>query len=299
MKSFKDAWLEAVDKKNSILCAGVDPAECIMGRTDKGSGLPAGTKKRDWVLKYIEAVAPYAAAVKPNVRYMGAENDPALLKEMGDLAQEKEMVFIQDSKEADIGETNDAGIFYAALRGAHAVTLAPFAGNMAEAAKQGLDRRIGLISMCLMSNPEYARVKNRWVDISDDVAFYEPSDIKDIDGVPHTKFYLQLARDAHRFGIAGIVLGAPSKTNHIKEEEVRKVSQYYGKEGLILVPGIGAQGGEVTMLSQHFEPSRIIANVGRALMFPEPRKAYATLEDHVSAAKQYQEMLNTLRAKAA
>ncbi len=295
MKSFSVAWYEAVEEKNSILCAGVDPADCMMGRTDKGAGLPAGTEKRDWVLRYIEAVAPFAAAFKPNIRYFGGENDNELLMEMGAHAREKGMVFIQDSKEADIGETNDAGIFNAALRGAHAVTLAPFAGNMDEAAKQGADRGIGLIGMCLMSNPGYAKVKNRWVDVSDDIKSYDSSHLVDIKGVPHTRLYMQLARDANRFGLAGIVLGAPSKTNHLTEDEVMDVANYYGKEGLILVPGIGAQGGEVTMLTKYFAGDRLIANVGRALMFPEPRKAHATSEDHAAAAKYYCDMLNSLR----
>lgn len=298
MKLFKQAWLEAVEKKDSILCAGIDPAECMMGRTDKGGGLPAGTNKRDWVLSYIEAVAPYAAAFKPNIRYMGAENDNALLMEMGALAEEKGMVFIQDSKEADIGETNDSGIFRAAWRGAHAVTLSPFAGNMEEAAKQGRDREIGLISMCLMSNPQYAKVKNRWVDVSDDVSNYDSGEIRDIDGIPHTRFYMQLARDANRFGIEGIVLGAPSKSNHITEQEVGNVAHYYGKQGLILVPGIGAQGGEISMLLKYFNVNSLIANVGRGLMFPDPRKAYATHQEQAEAAKQYRNMLSSLRKTA-
>jgi len=295
MKSFKDAWLEAVDKKGSILCAGIDPAECVMGRTDKGAGLPAGTKKRDWVLSYMEAMGPFSSAFKPNVRYLGFEGDNELLMEMSGLSRDKGMVYIQDSKEADIGETNDAGIFTAAWRGAHAVTLAPFAGNMAEAAKQGVDRGIGLVSMCLMSNPDYEKVKNRWVDVSDDVKGYDVNDLREIEGVPHTRFYKQLARDAKRFGIEGIVLGAPSKTNHLKEEEIERVCHYYGKDGLILVPGIGAQGGEVTMLTKYFDWNHLIANVGRALMFPDPRKANATFEDHVTAAKAYRDMLNSLR----
>lgn len=293
--NLREAWLEAVEKKNSILCAGIDPAETIMGRTDKGSGLPAGVNKKDWVLKYIEAVAPYAAAFKPNVRYFGSEGDSSLLNEMGWLAQEKGMVFIQDSKEADIGETNDAGIFTAAKRGAHAVTLAPFAGNMEEASKQGRDRNIGLITMGLMSSPDYASVKNMWVEVGKDVSAYESRDLKEIDGKPHTRFYIKQVRDANRFGLAGIVLGAPSSTNHITDEEVATVKRYSRADMLVLVPGIGAQGGEAAMLLKYFEATQLIANVGRALMFPDPRKAYSTPEDQAAAAKNYRDILNGLR----
>ncbi len=254
--------------------------------------MPAGTNKRDWVLRYLEAVAPYISGFKPNVRYI---EDDSLLCELGMFAQDKGLVYIQDSKEADIGETNDTGIFRAALRGAHAVTLAPFAGNMKEAAAQGKDRKISLITMGLMSSPDYARVKNMWVDVSDDITGYDPNDIKQIDGVPHTKFYIKQVRDASRFGLAGIVLGAPSTLNHITPDEVGKV-KYYGGLLLKLVPGIGAQGGEVSTLTRYFEPKELIANVSRALMFPAG--AYSSADDWISAAKTYRDMLNELRTAA-
>jgi orotidine-5'-phosphate decarboxylase len=297
--NFREEWLVAVDKKNSILCAGIDPADCIMGRTDKGAGLPAETNKRDWIFKYMAAVGPYVAAFKPNVRYFGGGNENTILNEIGAWARELGAVFIQDSKEADIGETNDAGIFRAALRGAHAVTLAPFAGNLEEAARQGKDRNIGIITMGLMSSPDYATVKNMWVAVPNDVENYDPADIKEIDGVPHTRFYMKQAREANRLGLAGVVLGAPSSSNHISSDEVERVSRYLGKAALLLVPGIGAQGGEVTALLKNFDATRMIANVGRALMFPDPRKAYATAEDRAAAAKHYMNMLNELRKTAA
>ncbi|MBI4089537.1 MAG: orotidine 5'-phosphate decarboxylase [Candidatus Levybacteria bacterium] len=289
----RESWFASVDKRNSILCAGIDPPEYIMGRSEKGSGLPAGINKRDWVLRYLGAVEPYIAAFKPNVRYV---EDNALLCELGMFAQDKGLVFIQDSKEADIGKTNDAGIFRAALRGAHAVTLAPFAGNMKEAIEQGIDRNIGLITMGLMSSPDYAKIKNMWVDVSDDVACYETKDIKQIDGVPHTRFYIKQTRDANRFGLAGIVLGAPSTANHITPEEIGRVKFYSGDLSLKLVPGIGTQGGEVTSLATSFNPTELIANVGRALMFPTG--TYSETDDWVGAAQTYRNMLNELRKRA-
>jgi len=293
IKEFEEAWLEAVERSNSILCAGMDPAEFAMGRTEKGEGLPAGTDKRDWALRYIEAVAPHVAGIKPNMRYWGDDEDITNVKKIIELAHSKGLVVIQDSKEADIGATNDSGIFYAAVRGADAVTLAAFAGNMEDASKQGKDRRIGLISMCLMSNPEYEQVKNMWVNVSADAGNYDHAHIKEIDGVPHVRHYVQLARDAGRFGLAGIVIGAPSQKNHIKDEEVDNAARYFGKKGMALVPGIGAQGGEVTILAKHFAYNHLIANAARGLMFPNG--AYSTPEQQAEAAKQYKEILAKLK----
>jgi len=73
MVSFREKWLAAVDKKNSVLCAGLDLADFEMGRGVEG--LPSGVKKRDWTLAYIEAVAPHSAALKPNFQYWKGEGD--------------------------------------------------------------------------------------------------------------------------------------------------------------------------------------------------------------------------------
>jgi orotidine-5'-phosphate decarboxylase len=292
---FVDLWLKAVEKNGTTLCAGIDPSEYAMGRTEKGEGLPAGVNKRDWALKYIEAVAPHVAAIKPNLRYWLSHfgSDLETLTEMAELARSLGIISIQDSKEADIGSTNDSGAFYAATKGFDFLTIAAFAGNVQEAVKQGNDRGIGLIGMCLMSSPEYAKEKSMWVNVTDDAAAYDNNHIKLIDGVSHVRRYIQLARDANRFGLAGVVVGAPSAKNHIKEDEIANVNRYVGGSSIILVPGIGAQGGEVTALAKNFDMKYIIANVGRGLMFPNG--AYSTSAQQADAAKTYSEMLRKLK----
>jgi len=77
---FLEKWLEAVNKKNSVLCAGLDPAEFEMERGEKG--LPEGIDKKEWSLRYIEAVAPYCAAIKPNIQYWKGGGD---LKDLQDI----------------------------------------------------------------------------------------------------------------------------------------------------------------------------------------------------------------------
>lgn len=165
---------------------------------------------------------------------------------------------------------------------------------MREAAGQGVDRRIGLITMGLMSSPDYSWVKNMWAPVTDDVSNYDPQDLKEIDGIVHTRFYMKQVRDAARFGLVGIVLGAPSTANHIKPEEVERVKRYDCGKLIKLVPGIGAQGGEVTTLAKNFDPRELVANVGRALMFPVGQ--YSGTDDWIAAAIAYRDKLNELRA---
>ena len=282
--TFREKWLAAVRLKNSVLCAGLDPAEFTMGRGEEG--LDPEEDKGAWAVDYVHAVGPYVAVLKYNVQYWRGIEDGSALQKVRSAAREHGLVVIEDAKLADIGSTNDAGMFYAALR-ADAVTLAPFAGNMEEAARQAKERELGLIAMCLMSNPEYDREKSKLVPV--DSATYQGGDLVRVQGQPYVPQFVQLAHDAHRFGLDAIVIGAPINHNHIAEREVKTVRDYVGNELLVLLPGLGAQGGEAQSIWKHFDRDQVIVNVGRALMFPKDGKTSA------DAAQHYRDMLNELR----
>ncbi len=291
--TFIEKWLEAVERKNSVLCAGLDPAEFDMGRGEKG--LPRGTDKKGWAIKYIEAVAPFCAALKPNTQYWKDDRGMSDLSEIIYKAGKLGLVVIEDSKLADIGSTNDAGVYYANKKDADAVTFSPFAGNMREAAEQARKRDLGLISMVLMSNPEFEREKNKLVPLDKDEGYLKPH-LWMIEGQSHVKQYIQLAHDAAAYGVEGVVIGAPSQKNHIKPEEIERAGLYIRENMLVLCPGIGAQGGEAQELWKYFGRDRVIANVGRSLMLPEGSDS--TPEQQAEAAEHYRKMLNELRAAA-
>jgi orotidine-5'-phosphate decarboxylase len=309
-KTFKQKWLEDVNKKGSILCAGLDPAEYEMGRREKG--LPSDVGKLDWSRRYIDAVAPYCPAIKFNLRYwlkqavLNRDSESKDFRQIsGDMenlrllirhAHDQELLVIQDSKEADIGSTNDAGLYHARDKQADAVTLAAFAGNEQEATEQAYNRDLGIIGMCLMTNPQYEKIKNMWVDVSDNQGDYAPEDTQRIQGKLHVRRYMQLACDARRFGLDGIVLGALSEKNHLKEKEIAKARFYAGPDVLSLTPGIGAQGGNADVLFKYFHQDKIIANIGRALMLPQGSNS--TSQQQEETAKQYRDMLNNLREKS-
>ncbi|MFH1586195.1 MAG: orotidine 5'-phosphate decarboxylase / HUMPS family protein [archaeon] len=289
---FKDKWYDAVEKKGSVLCAGLDPAEFDMGRGEKG--LPEGLDKRDWTMDYLEAVAPSCAAVKPNLQYwVGDGYDMDTLEDVFIRSKDLGMVVISDSKLADIGSTNDAGI-YNTLHRADAVTVAPYAGNMAEIGKQAKNRGIGAITMCLMSNPEYAREKNMLVPLTEsESAQFREMDLVSISGVNHVQRYKYLANGAKQYGLDGIVIGAPSDKNHLTEGELENARMYVGGDILVLLPGLGHQGGEAEMIWKYFNKENVIANVGRSLMFPNGSNS--TPDEQAKTAKYYMEMLNKLR----
>src|SRR3989344_5327373 len=216
--------------------------------------------KHSWGIHSLEAGAPHRAAAKYNIHYWKGVGDMKSLAVLVVFAKEIGLVVSDDSKLADIGSTNDAGLNHAKQKGFDAVTLAPFAGNMKEAAEQARKRDIGLISMCLMSNPEYERVKNEWVR-ADDWSDYNHNDLVEIKGLPHVKKYIQLAHDAAQSGVDGIVIGAPSKKNHLKDGEIATTRIYSRDDTLVLLPGVGAQGGEASAIWRHFDEDNVIVNV--------------------------------------
>lgn len=259
-KTFVEKWKAAIAQKNSILCAGLDPAE-YWQRPD--NTLPDGVDKLAWCLDFIEKISPYAAAVKPNrnfIKDLSREKVQKLVKKIHELG----MVAIDDSKLVDIGTTNDSGLYNSQIEGFDSVTYASFPGNTKEAVTQAHNRGLGLISLVLMSNPEFESRKNMIIN--------------------GMKFYELNAKEAADFRLDAIVVGAPSPSNHITDAEVRRVKEIVG-ERLVLMPGVGAQGGDAKYIIDVFGDN-VIANVGTAIMYAK---------DPAKEAEKYRNMLNTLR----
>jgi orotidine-5'-phosphate decarboxylase len=281
--TFADKWDRAVQEKNSNLCIGLDPVE-YWQRQDKT--LPEGANKLEWCLAYIDKVAEFAAAVKPNRKFM-ADLSREDRKVLTDHIRARGLVSIDDEKLADIGDTNDSGLYHTWNEGYDAVTYSPFPGNVQEAAVQAHKRGLGLIGMCIMSNPEHKREKNKWVEVAaDEESEYNFTDLHLMEGTQHVRQYVQLAKDAAKYNWDGIVIGAPSKKNHITEDEVRRINRYVGPRMKVLMPGIGTQQGEAQLIVDIFGWKNVIANVGSAVMYAK---------DPVSEAAKYRDMLNSLR----
>ncbi|MBR9692506.1 hypothetical protein GOV07_01095 [Candidatus Woesearchaeota archaeon] len=307
--TFRELWLDSVARKNSVLCAGLDPAEYALGRGEKG--LSKGVDKIKWTLDFMETVAPFVAAFKPNLQYWLTEgeregltdskitsSDLEHLSYIVELARELETPVILDAKIADIGSTSQAGVWAAATKGFDAVTVAPYAGNMEEFAEFGKAHDIGIITMCLMSNPHYRREKNKLVEIIPGDNYHEQNIIKCPGVGVFVRQYTHLAHDAKRFGIDGIVIGAPSDKNHVTPEEIANTHLYAGNNTLVLMPGVGAQGGEAQEIWQHYGTRNVIVNASRGVMFPQQTRRDLWVDAWRDAAKMYRDMLNEHRDAA-
>ncbi|HYX31503.1 MAG TPA: orotidine 5'-phosphate decarboxylase [Oligoflexus sp.] len=259
--NFRQKWLQAAQRKNSLLCVGIDPAEAAQRH---GHQMPEGVSKTEWTRHIIDAVAPYTAGIKLNRNYF-KDITREDMRSLNDRIHEQGMISIDDSKLADIGDTNDAGIYHAKQEGFDAITYAPFPGNTLQAGSQAQAHGVGLIPLVLMSNPEYRLMKNALIN-----------------GEPLYRF---LAKQSAEAQADGIVIGAPSPGNHITLEEIADVARIL-PEALVLVPGIGAQGGDIAPILGLFGP-RTIANVGRAIIYAkDPAQQARSYRDLITQAHQ-------------
>lgn len=216
----------------TVLCVGVDP---------EAGALPDGfphtlTGVERFARLILEASLPYAAAVKPNLAFFeayGAEGVAALERLRAIVPPE--VPFVADAKRGDIGSTaaRQAVALYDAL-GADAVTVNPYLGE--EAIAPLLERQDGFAYvLCRTSNPGAGELQGLEV-AADDAA-----------GWPAEPLYARVARRAAAWGpggTVGVVVGATAPAEMASIREL--------VPGLaFLVPGVGAQGGEIDPVLAH------------------------------------------------
>ncbi|MEX0973511.1 MAG: orotidine-5'-phosphate decarboxylase [Solirubrobacterales bacterium] len=176
----------------------------------------------------VAATADVAAAYKPNAAFyeaLGEDGFHALEETIATIRERAPgAAVILDAKRADIGSTN-AGYVSAAFDrlGADAITVHPYLGG--EALAPFLARAEKLIFVL-------ARTSNPGAG--------EFQDLEDGAGVPlYRRVARAVARDWNAAGNCGLVVGATYPA------EMRAVREDIPATMPILIPGVGAQGGDV------------------------------------------------------
>jgi len=265
---FVEKWHKLRRMKNSNICAGLDPSVYEMNRGEKG--LPKRTDKLQWSLKYIEAVAPYVTAIKPNAGSWGGIGDRTALKKIVDKIHDLNLLAIIDSKVADLGFTNDSWFFDYRYLGFDAVTVAPYAGNIEETILSAHQNNLAVISMGLMSNPQYQTEMN----------------FKNEKG---EKLWENRVQRALKAEVDGLVVGGTYTIDNA--DFIQFIKMTNKTNVLYLIPGIGAQGGEIkNFLKSGIKSKKCIINSGRDLMFPNGSQS--TPEEQALAAKTLRDKFN-------
>jgi orotidine-5'-phosphate decarboxylase len=178
--------------------------------------------------RIVEATSGTACAYKPNAAFyeaLGIDGFRALSETVAAVrSAAPDAAVILDAKRADIGSTN-AGYVAAAFDrlGADAVTVHPYLGGEALAPFLGRAEKLVFV-LARTSNPGAG----------------EFQDLEDRDGVPlYRRVARAVAGEWNAAGNCGLVVGATYP------DEMRAIRADVPAEMPILIPGIGAQGGDV------------------------------------------------------
>ncbi|MBN1329025.1 MAG: orotidine 5'-phosphate decarboxylase [Candidatus Heimdallarchaeota archaeon] len=249
-------YLKARDEKNSILCAGFDPA---IPEQRENNIIPAkyfsDKSIEDGILEFfedfLESVQENCCAIKPNNQYIFHFSLEAYQK-MNRMIHEQGLISILDQKLGDIGSTNDSGFFWMNKMGFDAVTYSPFAGNIAESITSAHKVGMGIIALTLMSNPE-AIYFMKTAQIEGKVA------------------YEFIAQKIGELKGDGLVVGA---TGHVTDEDIQKIRKLAGNDPIMLIPGIGKQQGDLNKVIA-YGGQNILLNVSRDILYSNNMKEAA------------------------
>lgn len=241
-------YLEDVCRKRGNLCVGLDPD---FDRIDKMQG-PESLSRAEVCFRAMtvaaSAASAYVAAFKPNAAFFEAvEEEEPLMGKMGSYLRKNfpDVISVADAKRGDIGNTSAQ---YARAvfdtQGFDCVTVNPLMGfDAVEPFIRNKSR--GVFLLCLTSNPG-----------ADD--FLLQNDL-----------YLRIAEKAAQWNTndnIGLVVGA-TRPEYL--DRVRKTAP----ELPLLIPGVGAQGGNLRETLDAIgakENRRFLINASRAVIYPGP-----------------------------
>jgi orotidine-5'-phosphate decarboxylase len=228
----------------SMLCVGLDPDPGRFPAPFDG----ASDATERFCRGIVDATADLVCAFKPQIAYFASQRQEAALERLCNYIRETypDVTLILDAKRGDIGSTAEHYAREAFGRyAAHAVTVNPYLGT--DSLEPYFAHDGGVILLCRTSNPGGD-------DLQTLVADGEP-------------LYAQVARLTAerwaRLGDCALVVGATYP------EELARVRSIVG-ELPILVPGVGAQGGEPDVVLESRAPGTgrgLIVNSSRAILY--------------------------------
>ncbi len=215
------------------------------------------TEITEFILDTLDKVCDYAIAVKINLWYVFPLDIRNFLYLSG-YAMSRGLVPILDCKINDIIDTVKIGLEWISRSGFKCVTINPLPGNLDKVCKICREYGLGCLVLTLMSNPEAVRYFKLRIG---DRLLYE-----------------MLAEDVKQCDADGCVVGT---TGHVEDVDIRKIRNIVGPERVLLLVGIGAQGGSIEKVRAAL-PGLVLVNVGRDIVYSE---------DPVQKARDYREKL--------
>jgi len=269
---FFDKLERAAQRNGSLLCVGLDPDPAQMPISDVAAFNRA----------IIEATAEFVCAYKPNLAFYEALGERGLVALRDTLAAiPADIPVIADGKRNDIGNT--ARAYARALfdeLGVDAATVNPYLGG--DAVEPFLEREEkAAFILCRTSNPGARDLQDLLVSAPGGG-----------EARPLFEMVAEMARRWNSRGNVGLVVGATYP------EELGRVRRLC-PEMTFLVPGVGAQGGEVAAVMGNGldkDGRGLIINVSRQVLYASREKDFAVAA--AGAARQLRDEIARERERA-
>lgn len=266
MTAFFEKLRRASETNDSLLCVGLDPDPDLLPVADVAT----------FCCAIVEATADLVCAYKPNLAFFEALGEEGAVALRRALAVVPEGVpVIADAKRGDIPST--ARAYARALFdvwGFDAATVNPYLGG--DSLAPFLERADkGVFVLCRTSNPGAADLQELPVGA---------------EGRPLYLLVAELARRWNEGGNVGLVVGATYPEELL---QVRRLCP----EMAILVPGVGAQGGDLAQAVQAAADRRgggFIINVSRRIIYASRGSDFARAARRV--ARELRDEINRLRS---
>ena len=262
--SFMSALKSVSEVRDTMLCVGLDPDPSRFPPSIGGHGGAIFSFCRE----IVDATADLVCAFKPQIAYFAAHRAEDQLEQLIDHIHQNHpgVPVILDAKRGDIGSTAEQYAVEAFDRyGADAVTVNPYMGfDSIEPYMQYKNK--GVIVLCRTSNSggsdlQFLRVKDDAQEGKDE-ALYE-----------------RVARLAsttwNKTGQIGLVVGATFP------QEIAKVREIVGDMPL-LIPGIGAQGGDIEATVKAGKGANMMINSSRAILYASKDHDFASAARNVA-----------------
>jgi orotidine-5'-phosphate decarboxylase len=269
-QTLENAWL----RSGSLLTVGLDPDLERLPAEFHGSP--------DAIFKccrgIVDATAPFVCSFKPQIAYFSAHRAEGQLEALCAHIRDKHphLPIVLDAKRGDIGSTAAQYAREAFERyQAHAVTVNPYMGTDSIEPYLAYPDR-GIFVLCRTSNPGGSELQFLTTDSG--------------------PLYLHVAAlAADKWNVnkqCGLVVGATYPN------ELGAVRERVGDQMPLLVPGIGAQGGDIAATLQNGANAAgngLLINSSRAILYASGGEDWA--EAAAEAARATRDAINDARAK--
>ena len=265
------AIFEQIKKKSSYLCVGLDTD---MQKIPKHI-LKADDPIFEFNKQIIDATHEHCVAYKPNIAFyeaLGAKGWESLRKTLEYIP--KNIFTIADAKRGDIGNTSSlyARAFFEYMN-FDSVTVAPYMGED--------------------SIKPFLQFKDKWVILLAHTSNPGSADFQLIESkVTGRKLYEEVLLKSKEWGSPDQLMYVVGATQSDKVESIRKLVP----DHFFLVPGIGAQGGDLEQVSKYGMNKKcgLLVNSARAIIYASADNDFArrAKEESIKVQEQMKVLLD-------